>query len=296
MSEVINEREAARRLGMPVEEVVYRLEYGQMIGRQVDGGWQIDTRDLEFFRRGEVLGRAIAKAGKAPVDGVSMDDFEEVSPDASPGWRHNPEYAIDLEIVPARVRVECGGMTIAESNSTLLVMGLGHAAVYYLPRADVDWSLFSESAHVSYCQYKGFARYWTLTVRNRIEENVAWAHEEPHEEVARLEDHIGLHWHRMDAWHEDGEPVAKPRDIAGRCDARHSFRALYPDLAREWHSTKNPNIWPYECAPWFRAVVWWENESRREWRQSIRDRVLGRPFPGDFDASNQQAGASRRHV
>ena len=260
--------------------MVYRLDYGQMMGKQVDGGWHIDTRDLDFFRSGEALGRAIAKAGKAPVDGVSTDDFEEVSADASPGWRHNPEYEIDLEIVPARVRVECGGMSIAESDRTLLVMELGHGAVYYLPRGDVDWSLFSESGHTSYCQYKGFARYWTLRVGNRVEENVAWAYDDPHNEVAGLKDHVGLYWRRMDAWHEDDEPVAKPRDIAGRCDARHSFRALYPDLAREWHPTRNPNIWPYECAPCFRAVVWWKDESGREWRQSIRDRVLGRPVPG----------------
>ena len=57
-------------------------------------------------------------------------------------------------------------------------------------------------------------------------------------------------------------------------------QAPYPDLAREWHPAKNPNIWPYECAPWFRTVVWWKDETGREWRQSIRDRVLGRPAPG----------------
>ena len=163
MPEIINEHEAARRLGLPVEEVVYRLDYGQMMGRQVDGGWQIDTRDLEFFRRGQALGRAIAEAGKAPVDGETTDVLGEVSPHASPGWRRNPEYLIDLEVVPARVRVECGGASVAESERTLLVMELGHGAVYYLPKADVDWSHFSATDHSSYCQYKGFARYWTLS-------------------------------------------------------------------------------------------------------------------------------------
>ena len=281
MPEIIDEHEAARRLGMPVEEVVYRLEYGQMMGKQIGDDWEVDTRDLDAFRKGQALGRAIAEAGKAPIDGVSMDVFEEVSPDASPGWRHNPEYEIDLEIVPARVRVECGGTSVAESDRALLVMELGHGAVYYLPKADVNWSLFAETEHRSYCQYKGFARYWTLTVGDRVEENVVWAYDEPHDEVAGLEDHIGLYWHRMDTWLENDEPVPKPRDIAGRCDARHSFRALYPEIAREWHPTKNPNIWPYECAPWFRAVVWWKDEQGREWRQSIRDRVLGRSIPGD---------------
>ena len=86
-----------------------------------------------------------------------------------------------------------------------------------------------------------------------------------------------MYWHRMDAWYEDGKAIEKPRDIAGRCDARHSFRALYPELARQWHPEKNPNIGPYECAPWFHAVVWWKDEVGHEWRQAIRDRVLGHP-------------------
>ena len=39
MPETVNEHEAAHRLGLLVEEVVYRLDYGQVMGRQVDGGW-----------------------------------------------------------------------------------------------------------------------------------------------------------------------------------------------------------------------------------------------------------------
>ncbi len=279
MPEIIDQHEAARRLGMSVEEVVYRLDYGQMMGIERNGGWRIDTRDLESFRRGQALGRAIAQAGKAPVDSIEVEDFQKILPDASPGWRRNPEYEIDLEIVPARVRAECGGATVAESERTLLVMELGHGAVYYLPAADVDWSLFTATGHATYCQYKGFARYWTLSAGDRVEENVIWAYDEPHDEVAGLKDHVGVYWHRMDAWYEDGAQVEGPRDIAGRCNARTSFRALYPELAREWHPEKNPNIGPYECAPWFRVAVWWRDGQGREWKQPIRDRVLGRPAP-----------------
>ncbi|MCY4607940.1 MAG: DUF427 domain-containing protein [bacterium] len=279
MADIIDEHEAARRLSMTVEEVIYRLDYGQMMGVEVDGGWRIDTRDLESFRRGQALGRAIAAAGKAPVDSKSPEDFQEISADESPGWRRNPEYEIDLAIVPARVEARCAGATVAASGRTLTVMELGHGAVYYMPRDDVDWSCFAANTHSTYCQYKGFACYWTLQVDSRVEENVIWAYDEPHREVSRLKDHVGFYWHRMDAWLEDGTMVESPRDIAGRCDARHSFRALYPELARQWHSEKNPNINPYECAPWFHACVWWQDDTGREWRQSIRDRVLGHPAP-----------------
>ena len=44
MTEIINEHEAARRLGLPVEEVVYRLDYSQMAGCLVNGAWQFDAR------------------------------------------------------------------------------------------------------------------------------------------------------------------------------------------------------------------------------------------------------------
>ncbi|MDG2479533.1 MAG: DUF427 domain-containing protein [Alphaproteobacteria bacterium] len=279
MVELVDEHEAAKRLGMPVKEVVYRLDYGQMMGTKVGESWQIDTRDLAFFAQGERLGDEAGRTGKAPV-GASVDEaFEEISADASPGWHANPEYEIDLEVVPAEVQVMCGGATVARSCKTLLVMELGHGPVYYLPKSDVNWQILTPTQESSYCQYKGFASYWSLGHGDRVEENVAWAYEEPHAEVRGLTDHIGLYWHRMDAWYEDGVAVEKPRDIAGRCDARHSFRALYPDLARQWHPRKNPNIWPYECAPWFHAVVWWHDDEGREWKQAIRDRVLGRPAP-----------------
>ena len=202
-----------------------------------------------------------------------------MTPETSPGWTTNPEYQCETEIVPATVRAEFNGKAIAESDRTLLLMELGHGPVYYIPRDGVAWDYLTPTQHSSYCQYKGFASYWTLTVGDRTEENAVWGYEKPYAETAGLKGHVGLYWHKMDGWFEGGRKVEAPRDIAGRCDARHSFRALYPELAREWHPTKNPNIWPYECAPWFRAVVWWKDEAGNEWQQPIRDRVLGKPAP-----------------
>lgn len=195
----------------------------------------------------------------------------------SPGWRTNPEYEVDLEIVPATVSVAFGGETIASTDRALLVLELGHGPLYYLPKDAMRWELLTPTDHATYCQYKGFARYWTLRVGDKVAENAVWAYDEPYAEVAGLGDHVGLYWHKMDAWHEDGREIEQPRDIGGRIGARNSFRALYPELAREWHPTKNPNIWPYECAAHFRAVVWWKDEAGHEWQQAIRDRVLGKP-------------------
>lgn len=65
MAELIDEKEAARRLGVEVSEVVYRLDYGQMMGMREGDGWLIDSRDLEFFRTGERIGNDIVAAHKA---------------------------------------------------------------------------------------------------------------------------------------------------------------------------------------------------------------------------------------
>ena len=68
MPELIDEKEAARRLGVEVQEVVYRLEYGQMMGTPKGSGWEIDSRDLEFFRNGERIGKEIVRARKGHPD------------------------------------------------------------------------------------------------------------------------------------------------------------------------------------------------------------------------------------
>lgn len=52
--------------------------------------------------------------------------------------------------------------------------------------------------HHTYCPFKGEASYYTLTVRDKKEENAVWTYEEPYDEVRELKDYIAFYADRVD--------------------------------------------------------------------------------------------------
>ena len=200
------------------------------------------------------------------------DDSRAVS--RSPGWSRNPGYVVDFDPLPARVQVELGGQTVAESAHARVMFELGHAPVYYFPREALSMHLLERSKHHTFCPYKGEASYWNVRAAERIVENAVWSYLDPYAELASIMGYMGFYWGRMDAWYEDGRRVNGPREIPGRIDTTTQLKALYPELAREWHPTRNAGIKPYEFPPQSNVEVWWQDASGREWRERIRDRVL----------------------
>ncbi len=208
-----------------------------------------------------------------------------VPKDVSPGWSKNPDYVIDLDPIPARVRAVFNGETIVDSADARVMFELGHAPVYYFPRDDLAMEYLRRTDHRTFCPYKGYASYWSLEIGDRLAENAAWSYEDPYEQVTTIRDLVGFYWGRMDAWYENDVAVAGPREIPGRIDTTNQLKALYPELAREWHPTRNEGIKPYEFA-WSNAEVWWRDETGREWRERIKDRVLAADrLRGDGDAT-----------
>jgi uncharacterized protein (DUF427 family) len=202
------------------------------------------------------------------------------------GWDLNPDYEIEFDVIPARVTVVLGGASLADSTSARVMYELGHAPVYYLPREDVGMSRLEPTEHSTYCPYKGYATYWSARVGDRVAENAVWTYPEPDPALPQLKDFLGFYWGRMDAWREDGEQVSGPREIPGRVDTEKQLKRLFPGLAAEWHPTRNPGIKPYEFPAYSGTVVWWRDASGREWRESIRDRVLAvTPLRADGDAN-----------
>ena len=190
------------------------------------------------------------------------------------GWHHNPSYSIDFDPLPARVQALLAGEIVADTSAARVMYELGHAPVYYLPREDVNMGLLEPTDRDTYCPYKGHASYWTVRVGTRTAENAIWSYETPHRELAQIAGYMGFYWGRMDAWLEDGVEVSGPREIPGRIDASNQLKALFPQLALEWHPTKNAGIKPYEFAPYSNELVWWRDASGDEWQARIKDRVL----------------------
>jgi hypothetical protein len=54
-----------------------------------------------------------------------------------------------------------------------------------------------------------------------------------------------------------------------------SLAALHPDIAKEWHPTKNASLTPDAVVPGAAARVWWRCQLGHEWQAPIRGRTLG---------------------
>jgi len=62
----------------------------------------------------------------------------------------------------------------------------------------------------------------------------------------------------------------------------YNLAVLYPDIAKEWHPTKNGGLKPSEIAPYSNKKVWWICNKGHEWRQAIGHRSEGRKCPYCF--------------
>ena len=110
--------------------------------------------------------------------------------------------AITVTPHPERVRVRFNGRTVADTTHALALREGSYPTVLYIPRADVEMSLFTRSTHTSHCPHKGDASYYSLQVDGRTAENAVWTYETPKPEVAAIAGHLAFYPDRVDAIEE----------------------------------------------------------------------------------------------
>lgn len=121
-----------------------------------------------------------------------------------------------LERVEERLRVEFAGQVIADSVRGWRLLETSHPPVYYLPPEDVQMHLLHEERGTSYCEFKGFARYWNIEVDGNFSRAAAWSYSEPAPEYAALKDCLAFYASRVDACYVGTERVqAQQGDFYG---------------------------------------------------------------------------------
>ncbi len=149
-------------------------------------------------------------------------------------FRENPNKKIEFVSSPRRVRVKLHGETIADTTKIMLMRETGHVPVYYFPQEDLRMELFTPTDHHTHCPYKGDADYWTVGAGGEAEENLAWAYQDPFDEIPAIKGYVGFYWGRMDSWWEEDEEIfGHARDPLHRVDAILSHRPVRVVLGGE---------------------------------------------------------------
>jgi len=115
-----------------------------------------------------------------------------------PGYRKNPDHAVELSREGMRVKVLVAGEVIADTEDALTMRESDHPPVYYIPRRHVRMDRLVRSLHQSHCPYKGDASYFTLEGGRRIE-NAVWSYEDPYDEVGCIKDRLAFYADRVDS-------------------------------------------------------------------------------------------------
>lgn len=121
-----------------------------------------------------------------------------------------------IEISSKRVQVVFNDVIVADSRRSQRVLETSHPPVYYFPPEDIDMTYFQLNSHQSYCEWKGIASYYTITVEKEQTINAAWFYSNPTDYFAVLTNHVAFYPSRVDFCYVNGEKVtAQPGDFYG---------------------------------------------------------------------------------
>jgi uncharacterized protein (DUF427 family) len=161
----------------------------------------VPGRSLHLGARGEVAFRPDDPALGGRVV-LHWDPFEWVEEDQPVVVHaHDPFSRIDVLRSSRHVRVDVGGVTVAESTRPTALYETGLPTRWYLPREDVRMDLLTPSDFHTACAYKGTASY--LSAEGGPD--VAWYYPDPLHEAMPVKDLVSF-WRAAEVY-VDGERV-----------------------------------------------------------------------------------------
>lgn len=112
-----------------------------------------------------------------------------------------------LEASGRHIQVVFNGVLIAETRRALRVLETSHPPVYYVSPKDIRMEYLEPADHATFCEYKGSASYYSITVGEKCVRNGAWFYPDPTPAFVELRDYVAFYPGKMDACFVDGEQV-----------------------------------------------------------------------------------------
>lgn len=112
-----------------------------------------------------------------------------------------------LEDVSKHIQIIFNGEIIADTHHAKRVLETSHPPVYYLPPEDIKMEYLSQTPRSSFCEWKGSAGYYTVTVKEKQAPNSAWFYASPTPEFEGIKDYVAFYPEMMDVCSVDGEEV-----------------------------------------------------------------------------------------
>jgi uncharacterized protein (DUF427 family) len=148
-------------------------------------------------------------AGTVRFDWAALDAWFEEDEEVFVHPR-NPYSRVDAVRSTRTVRVELGGLVLAESASPVMVFETGLPTRYYLNRTEVNFEHLVPSPAVTSCPYKGKTTgYWSVRVGETVHPDLAWAYDFPTRQLLPIAGMIAFYNEKVDV-SIDGRQLERP--------------------------------------------------------------------------------------
>jgi uncharacterized protein (DUF427 family) len=91
-----------------------------------------------------------------------------------------------LEDTTKHIQVIFNSVAIADTHHAKRVLETSHPPVYYIPPSDIKIEHLIRTPQSSFCEWKGRAGYYTISVGDKQVEKAAWFYPEPTLEFASI--------------------------------------------------------------------------------------------------------------
>ncbi|MBN2973029.1 DUF427 domain-containing protein [Roseomonas aeriglobus] len=130
---------------------------------------------------------------------------DPVGPGQESVWRY-PRPAI-ADPSNRHIRIEHRGVVVADTRAAIRTLETSHPPSWYLPPDAIAAGLLQPSDRRSFCEWKGEAIYWHVSIGDQLLRDVGWSYPDPTPAFAVLRDHIAFYAGPFDRCTVDGEQV-----------------------------------------------------------------------------------------
>ncbi|WP_310778623.1 DUF427 domain-containing protein [Mycobacterium sp. Z3061] len=94
----------------------------------------------------------------------------------------NPYHRVDCRPTNRRLRVSIDDTQLVDTEETLILFETALEPRLYVHPRHVRTDLLRQTETASYCNYKGYATYWSAVLGDTVVDDVAWTYPDPYPE------------------------------------------------------------------------------------------------------------------
>ena len=98
----------------------------------------------------------------------------------------NPYHRVDCRRTNRGLRVTVAGVALVDTTDTVIVFETALEPRLYVDPSVVRTDLLRRTETRTYCNYKGYATYWSAVLGDGVVTDVAWSYEEPLPETSPI--------------------------------------------------------------------------------------------------------------